>query len=106
MVTTVAFHRIVTSELIIIHIWIALELSSVAVLYGTGCFGPGRAATLMNSFRLSINRGGLSIMRIWNLREIDENESKIDFCILAKTRFQRVKKYGSKIPKTPLTIQI
>ena len=46
LVTAIAFHRIVTSELIIIHIWAALELSVVAVLYGTGCFGPGRAATL------------------------------------------------------------
>jgi len=46
LVTAIAFHRIVTSELIIIHIWAALELSVVAVLYGTGRFGPGRAATL------------------------------------------------------------
>ena len=46
LVTAIAFHRIVTSELIIIHIWAALELSVVAVLYGTVRFGPGRAATL------------------------------------------------------------
>jgi hypothetical protein len=46
LVTTVAFHRIVTSELIIIHFWAALELSAVAVLYGTGRFGAGRAAAL------------------------------------------------------------
>ena len=46
LVTIIAFHRIVTSELIIIHIWAALELSVVAVLYGTGHFGLGRAATL------------------------------------------------------------
>ena len=46
LVTAIAFHRIVTSELIIIHIWAALELSLVAVLYGTGHFGSGRAATL------------------------------------------------------------
>jgi hypothetical protein len=45
LVTAIAFHRIVTSELIIIHIWAALELSVVAVLYGTGRFGSGRAAT-------------------------------------------------------------
>ena len=45
-VSTIAFHRIVTSELIIIHIWTALELSAVAVLYGTGRFGAGRAAAL------------------------------------------------------------
>lgn len=46
LVTSIAFHRIVTSELLIIHIWAALELSAVAVLYGTGRFGAGRAATL------------------------------------------------------------
>ena len=46
LVTAIAFHRIVTSELIIIHIWAALELSVVAVLYGTGRFSSGRAATL------------------------------------------------------------
>jgi hypothetical protein len=46
LVTAIAFHRTVTSELIIIHIWAALELSAVAVLYGTGRFGAGRAATL------------------------------------------------------------
>jgi hypothetical protein len=45
-VTAIAFHRIVTSELILIHIWASLELSAVAVLYGTGRFGVGRAATL------------------------------------------------------------
>jgi hypothetical protein len=46
LVTNIAFHRIVTSELIIIHIWAALELSAVAVLYGTGRFGSGLAAAL------------------------------------------------------------
>ena len=45
-VTAIAFHRMVTSELMIIHIWAALELSAVAVLYGTGRFGAGRAAAL------------------------------------------------------------
>lgn len=45
-VTTVAFHRQVTSELIIIHIWAAFEFSVIAVLYGTGRFGLGRAVTM------------------------------------------------------------
>ncbi len=45
-VTSIAFHRVVTSELIIIHIWAALELCAVVVLYGTGRFGTGRALTL------------------------------------------------------------
>jgi hypothetical protein len=46
LVTVIAFHRIVTLELIIIHIWAALELSAVSVLYGIGRFGLGRAVTL------------------------------------------------------------
>ena len=46
LVTTLVFHRLVTSELIIIHIWTALELSAVAVLYNTGRFGLGRTVTL------------------------------------------------------------
>jgi hypothetical protein len=46
LVTFIIFHRIVTSELIIIHIWLAMEISAVAVLYGTGHFGAGRAAIL------------------------------------------------------------
>ncbi|HWQ80512.1 MAG TPA: hypothetical protein VN381_16915 [Anaerovoracaceae bacterium] len=46
LVTSILFHRIVTSELMIIHLWIALELSAIAVLYGTGNLGPGRAAIL------------------------------------------------------------
>lgn len=46
LVTTIAFHRMVTSELLIIHIWAALELSMVVVLYGTGHFGFGRVAIL------------------------------------------------------------
>lgn len=46
LVTAIVFHRIVTSEMIIIHIWAALELSLVAVLHSTGLFGSGCAATL------------------------------------------------------------
>lgn len=45
-VTAVFFRRPVTSELILVHIWAALELSLVAVLYGAGRFGAGRAAVL------------------------------------------------------------
>ena len=40
------FHRQVTSELIIILIWAALEFSAIAVLYGTGRFGLGGAVTM------------------------------------------------------------
>jgi len=46
LVTTMAFHRIVTSELIIILFWAALELSVITVLFGTGRFSSGSAVTL------------------------------------------------------------
>jgi hypothetical protein len=46
LITTIAFHRAATSELVIIHIWLALELSAVAVLYGTSRLGTGSAAVL------------------------------------------------------------
>lgn len=46
LVTSMAFQRPVTSELMIIHIWTVLELSAVAVLSGTGRLGPGQAVTL------------------------------------------------------------
>ncbi|WP_088227383.1 hypothetical protein [Desulfosporosinus sp. FKB] len=46
-VTTIVFHRIVTLELMVIDIWAILELSAVAVLFGTGRFGAGRAAVLV-----------------------------------------------------------
>jgi len=46
LITVIAFNRIFTSELIIIHIWAALELCAAAALYGTGRFGAGRAVTI------------------------------------------------------------
>jgi hypothetical protein len=45
-VTAVAFHRQVTSELWLIHIWAVLELSAIVVLHGTGRFGTGQGAVL------------------------------------------------------------
>jgi hypothetical protein len=46
LITSVFFQRIVTSELMIIHLWVALELSVIAVLYGTGHFKPERSILL------------------------------------------------------------
>jgi hypothetical protein len=40
--TAIVFHRQVTSELTIMHIWLVLEAAALAVLYGTGRFGAGR----------------------------------------------------------------
>jgi len=47
LVTTAFYHRPVTSELIIIHIWAVLQLCAIAVLYGTGRFGLGRTVLLV-----------------------------------------------------------
>jgi hypothetical protein len=46
LITVIVFHRVVTSELIIIHIWTALELCAVAALYGTERFNAASAAIL------------------------------------------------------------
>lgn len=46
VVTAVCFHRPVTSELLIMHIWAAVELSAAAVLGGTGRVAPAGAAAL------------------------------------------------------------
>lgn len=44
--TAIGFARVVTSELLIIHLWAALEFSTVAVLQGAGHLGPGSASAL------------------------------------------------------------
>ena len=45
-VTSIAFHRPLTSELLIIQVWAAIELCAIAALYTADRFGPGRAATI------------------------------------------------------------
>jgi hypothetical protein len=45
-VTSVVFQRPVTSELLIIHTWLALELSVIVVLASLGRFGAGRTVIL------------------------------------------------------------
>ena len=45
-VTAFAFHRQVTSELLIMDIWAVMQLSCIAVLRGTGHLGAGSAAAL------------------------------------------------------------
>ena len=67
-VTAFAFHRIVTSELIIIHIWTALELSAVAVLYGRR-FGAGRAVTLAVLVGIATAAGLISYVLYYHLDE-------------------------------------
>lgn len=46
LITTSLFHRAVTSELLIMHIWVAIELCAVTVLYGTGRLDFGRMAVM------------------------------------------------------------
>lgn len=46
LVTKAAFHRPVTSELLIMLVWAAAQLCAVAALRGAGRFGPGRTAAL------------------------------------------------------------
>lgn len=41
LVTTVVFHRVVTSELLLIHAWAAMELSAIAALFVSGHLSPG-----------------------------------------------------------------
>ncbi len=45
-ITSIIFHRRMTSELMLIHVWTALELSAVITLYGIRRFGVGRTAIL------------------------------------------------------------
>ncbi|MBN1532155.1 MAG: hypothetical protein JXA20_05795 [Spirochaetes bacterium] len=47
IITSFAFRRPVTSELLILHLWGALELSAAAVLYGSKRLGTARAAVLV-----------------------------------------------------------
>lgn len=56
-VTKIAFQRIVTSELLLITIWAALEWSAIAVLQGSGRFGLGQALTLAALVTLATGAG-------------------------------------------------
>lgn len=47
MVTVLLFHRQTTSELLILHIWVVLEISAVTVLHGISRFGLVRTAILL-----------------------------------------------------------
>lgn len=45
-VTTILFKRIVTSELLLITVWAAVECSAIAVLHGSSRFSMGQAMAL------------------------------------------------------------
>jgi hypothetical protein len=56
-VTKIAFQRAVTSELLLITVWGALEFSAIAVLQGSGRFGMGQALTLAALVALATGAG-------------------------------------------------
>lgn len=45
-ISGIMFHRPATSELFIIHLWLALELSVISVLYGSGRFSMVQTGVL------------------------------------------------------------
>ena len=68
-VTSILFHRPVTSELLIIHVWAALELSAISVLYGAGRFGTGRAAAMAALVGIATVAGLISYVLYYRLGE-------------------------------------
>ena len=70
LVTTTIYHRPVTSELLIIHIWAVLELSAVVVLYGTGRFGMGRTVLLLALIGIAFVAGVISYVLYYRLSGI------------------------------------
>ena len=67
--TTVIFHRIVTSELLLIHLWAALVLSAVVVLHGTGHFNFAYTAILATLIGITTIVGLICYMLYYNLDE-------------------------------------
>jgi len=67
LVTTALYQRPVTSELIIIHIWVVLELCAIAVLYGTGRFGFGRTVLLLTLVGIAFVAGMICYVLYYRL---------------------------------------
>ena len=65
----VIFHRTVTSELILIHFWVALVLSAVVVLHGTGHFNFAHTATLVTLTGIATVVGLICYMLYYSLDE-------------------------------------
>lgn len=74
-VTAAVFHRQVTSELIIMVIWAALQLSVITVLYGTGRFDFGRTAAAVMLVGAAIVIGMICYVLYYRL---DGSSSYID----------------------------
>ena len=69
-ITNIIFHRILTSELILIHIWTALELSAVVVLHGIGRFGTVRTITLATLIGIATIVGLICYVLYYRLDEL------------------------------------
>ena len=68
-VTVLAFRRILTSELLLITVWAALELSVIAVLQGSGRFGPYQVWTLIALVGLATVVGMVAYVQHYRLDE-------------------------------------
>jgi hypothetical protein len=68
-VTRLAFHRPVTSELLLMTVWAALELSVIAVLQGSGRFGKWQVLTLIALIILATGVGLISYIVHYRLDE-------------------------------------
>jgi hypothetical protein len=69
-VTKIAFQRTVTSELLLIIIWAALEGSALAVLQGSGRFNIGQALTLAALVLLATGVGIVCYVLHYHLDEV------------------------------------
>ena len=69
-VTKIAFQRAVTSELLLITIWAALEWSAIAVLQGSGRFSMGQVLTLAALLVLATGAGIVCYILHYRLDEI------------------------------------
>jgi hypothetical protein len=68
-VTKIAFQRAVTSELLLIIVWAALEWSAIAVLHGSGRFGMRQALTLAILVALATGAGIVCYILHYRLNE-------------------------------------
>jgi len=69
-VTRIAFQRPVTSELLLITVWVALEGSAIAVLQGSNRFIPGQTWTLATLVILATGTGIVCYILYYRLDEI------------------------------------
>jgi hypothetical protein len=70
VVTKLVFQRAVTSELLLITVWAALEFSALAVLQGSGRFSAGQTLTLAVLVALATGVGLLCYVLHYRLDEV------------------------------------